>query len=120
MKLTVQSAEVKTATVEIKTLTVSGKQVTLATFRQLREEDPLDDGYAFKGLPWGWVNYHPDERSCRRRADHLHVVWQKGSELRRGLMYAPDRRYPAATEPERIYDLRWREINDLPQLFIAV
>ena len=36
--LTTHNAEIKTATVEIRSLTVSGKQVTLAVFRQLREE----------------------------------------------------------------------------------
>ena len=34
----VRTAEVKTAAVEIKTLSVSGKQMTLALFRQLKKE----------------------------------------------------------------------------------
>lgn len=37
-QLTVHNATITTAAVEVKTLTISGKQVTLAVFRQLREE----------------------------------------------------------------------------------
>jgi hypothetical protein len=36
--LTVHNAEIRTAAVEVNTLTISGKQVTLAVFRQLQEE----------------------------------------------------------------------------------
>lgn len=106
MKLTVQNAEVKTATVEVKTLTISGKQVTLAVFRQLRESTLLkfhnDDTMTLNGVPWGWVNYHPDK--CAVDYPHRHVVWQKGLELRRARVYAP---YPEG-------------LDDLPQLFVAV
>ena len=38
MIIDVQQAEIKTASVEIKSLTVSGKQLTLAVFRQLQEK----------------------------------------------------------------------------------
>lgn len=80
--ITTQEATVKTATVEIKTLTISGKQMTLAVFRQLQEEVLLDrETLQLCGIPWGRVNYHPD---CKEIEDaHLHVVWQKGGELRR-------------------------------------
>ena len=78
--LTVQTAEIKTATVEIRTLTVSGKQVTQAVFRQLREEMLIDYDGEFAGQPWGTVNYHPDK--CGDK-EHLHVVWQRAAELRR-------------------------------------
>lgn len=79
--LTVHNAEVKTAAVEIKTLTISGKQVTLAVFRQLKEEALIAEDGILDGVPWGTVNYHPDK--CSDKADHWHVVWQKGLELRR-------------------------------------
>ncbi|MEU3622787.1 hypothetical protein BS329_09715 [Amycolatopsis coloradensis] len=79
--LTVQNAAIATASVEIKTLTVSGKQVTLAVFRQLLEQPlVLDDG-TLAGQPWGVVNYHPDK--CGNAAEHWHIVWQDGSDLRR-------------------------------------
>jgi hypothetical protein len=79
-QLTVHNAEIKTATVEIKSLTVSGKQVTLAVFRQLIEAELVDYDGNFAGLPWGTVNYHPGK--CDDKT-HRHVVWQQGDELRR-------------------------------------
>jgi hypothetical protein len=86
--LTVHNAEVHTATVEVKSLTISGKQVTLAVFRQLLEEHPLDQSGNWKGTPWGFVNYLNDRR------DAVNVVWQKDTELRRGLVVAPPSRTP--------------------------
>lgn len=86
-KLTVHNAELKTAAVEIQTITISGKQVTLAVFRQLQEEVLLDDDGALNGVPWGTVNYHPDK--CADGPEHIHVVWQKGSELRRSRINHP-------------------------------
>lgn len=85
--LTVQEAQVTTVSVEIQTLTISGKQVTLAVFRQLLNEDVVVDG-EFVGTPWGTVNYHPDK--CGDARSHLHVVWQKGQDLRRASFKCPE------------------------------
>lgn len=85
--LTVQNAEIKTATVEVKTLTISGKQVTLAVFRQLVDDDLIDDAGHFRGPPWGTVNYHPDK--CAVGREHVHVVWQSGTDLRRSKVDYP-------------------------------
>jgi hypothetical protein len=83
-RITTHEATVKTATVEIKTLSVSGKQVTQALFRQLKEEALIDaETQTFRGLPWGTVNYCPS-RACAEIREHVHVVWQVGIELRRG------------------------------------
>lgn len=79
--LTVHNAEIKTAAVEIRTLTIGGKQVTLAVFRQLREESLIANDGTLNGVPWGIVNYHPDK--CGSDREHWHVVWQRGSELLR-------------------------------------
>jgi hypothetical protein len=89
--LTVRNAEIHTATVEIRTLTVSGRQVTQAVFRQLLEEHlvSLGDG-TFRGTPWGWVNYHPSKDCKESEADHMHVVWQCGEELRRDICWSDD------------------------------
>ena len=94
-KLTVHNVHISTATVEIKKFTVDSKQVTLAVFRQLIEEPLVADDGTLNGVPWGTVNYHPGKQ-CRAVPhegeqrdydytgyEHLHVVWQKGSELRR-------------------------------------
>jgi hypothetical protein len=80
--LTVHNAEIRTATVEVKTLTLTGKQVTLAVFRQLREVPLHGEDRIFRGQPWGWVNYCPDKR-CADLGTHRHVVWQSGSSLLR-------------------------------------
>lgn len=96
--LTVQNAEIKTAAVEVKTLTISGKQVTLAVFRQLREETLLHVRDAtLAGTPWGTVNYHPG-RDCDGVGQHLHVVWQCGTELRRSTIRKPEFRSAIAVE----------------------
>lgn len=81
MKIDIHEAEIKTATVEIKTLSVSGKQVTLALFRQIEKRDIFNGDGTFAGIPWGTVNYHPDK--CSEDSYHVHVVWQKDNELRR-------------------------------------
>lgn len=87
-QLTVHNAQVTTATVEIKTLTVSGKQVTLAVFRQLRDKPLIDaDDGQLLGQPWGTVNYHPDK--CADWPEHLHVVWQDGEQLCRARISQP-------------------------------
>jgi len=82
-KIQDREATIKTASVEIKALTVSGKQVTLALFRQIVEERLIDEStLQYRGMPWGTVNYHLEMCKDMRR-DHIHVVWQKGEELRR-------------------------------------
>jgi hypothetical protein len=89
--LTVLNAEIKTAAVEIRTLSVSGKQVTLAVFRQLKEEELVNRDGSLNGVPWGVVNYHPDK--CGNDDDydpHIHVVWQRGKELLRSFVWLPD------------------------------
>lgn len=87
--LTVHNAQITTAAVEVKTLTITGKQVTLAVFRQLHEQPllPEDGDGTFVGIPWGTVNYHPDK--CSGDRSHLHVVWQEGDQLRRSKVMVP-------------------------------
>jgi hypothetical protein len=81
-QLTTHNAQITTASVEVKTLTISGKQVTLAVFRQLREEPLIAKDGTLNGVPWGTVNYHPDKCGSDHR-DHWHVVWQRGNDLLR-------------------------------------
>lgn len=87
-QLTVHNATITTASVEVKTLTISGKQVTLAVFKQLREEPMIGEDGAFLGEPWGYVNYHPD-KCGDDRTKHLHVVWQRDGDLLRSRVDAP-------------------------------
>jgi hypothetical protein len=88
--LTTYNAEIGTATVEIKTLTVSGKQVTLAVFRQLRERPLIsfDDGLTLNGNPWGVVEYHPDGKACAK-GEHIHVIWSSENGIFRDSIAAP-------------------------------
>lgn len=88
-QLTVHNATINTVAVEVKTLSISGKQVTLAVFRQLREEQLVADDGTLNGQPWGFVNYHPDK--CDGARAHKHYVWQRGDELLRSRVYhVPD------------------------------
>lgn len=111
-QLTTQNATITTASVEIKSLTISGKQVTLAVFRQLQEEPLIADDGTLKGVPWGAINYHPDKCGDDRR-QHWHIVWQRGQELRRSRVdqtprFDPDghfRRVPAEFHSEEAHDL---------------
>lgn len=80
--LTTQNAQITTAAVEVKTLTISGKQVTQSVFRQLQEAELVAEDGTLNGVPWGFVNYHPDK--CEKDSiRHLHVIWQRGSDLLR-------------------------------------
>lgn len=142
--LTTHNAEIKTATVEIKTLTVSGRQVTLAVFRQLREKQILEfkeegqseallrtthlgrkpEGRWFLGgVPWGTVNYCPGSKYCHGgivyRAPHTHVVWQLGSELFRCAVETREENYHPYVSGRERFDLA-QTLLALPQLFIAV
>jgi hypothetical protein len=89
--ITVQDASVKTMTVEIKSMVVSGKQMTLAVFRQLplRElivakedaDDPDQMLPALDGVPWGLVNYYWKDLD----PNALHIVWERDGILYRSL-----------------------------------
>jgi hypothetical protein len=84
--ITAREATVKTATVDVKALTISGRQVTLSVFRQLKDAPLLDEEtVALGGVPWGIVNYFWG--TCAKSTEHLHVVWQKGEELRRACVW---------------------------------
>jgi hypothetical protein len=83
--INIHDAQISTATIEIRTLTVSKRQVTLAVFRQLFEEELINHEGSLNGIPWGVINYHPDKCSDDRK--HIHVVWQKARELRRATVH---------------------------------
>lgn len=87
-RITAEEATLRTATVEIKTIQVSGKQMTLAVFRQLLEEQIIGDDGSLRGEPWGLINYHSGV-GCDKQAHrtHLHAIWQKGDELRRSCVF---------------------------------
>ncbi|MET9388439.1 hypothetical protein ABZY09_47675 [Streptomyces sp. NPDC002928] len=90
-RLTPQNATVTTATIRVQALTIGKRQVTLAVFRQLKEEPLIAEDGTLNGDPWGVVNYHPDK--CSDDPEHLHVVWQNGDELRRSAVQMPEAGY---------------------------
>lgn len=136
MKLNAHNATLKTAQVEIKTLTLSGKQVTLAVFRQLEERELLfynkDLGeFMFSGIPWGRVNYCPDK--CGSYSPHLHVIWQLEDKLYRSIVYSSiyswdygngktiqKRSLDELKAAAKLYENTFSELLELDQLFIAV
>lgn len=75
-------AQIQTATIAIRALTIGNRQMTQSVFRQLKAEPLIDEETAeLRGEPWGTVNYFWN--GCGLEEKHLHVVWQKGDELRR-------------------------------------
>src|SRR5262245_33314229 len=88
--LKVQEAKVQTAHVTIQALKVGTKQVTMGLFRQLPLETLLDTKtLQLQGVPWGYVRYwwEGDGRSYEQsQSNALHLVWQDGDRLCRGMV----------------------------------
>jgi hypothetical protein len=80
LPITTENAIIKTASVEVKVLTISGRQLTLAVFRQIPEGQIITDDLKLAGTPWGIVRYCTKDCSS---LSHLHVVWQDGQTLKR-------------------------------------
>ncbi|WP_406306277.1 hypothetical protein OHA61_34190 [Streptomyces sp. NBC_00885] len=88
-QLTTQNATITTVAIEIKAITIGSKQVTLSVFRQLEKARLIAHDGTLNGVPWGYVNYHPDK--CADDYPHRHIVWQQGQELRRAnVSHQPD------------------------------
>lgn len=92
--LTVQNAEINTASITIRTLQVEGRQVTMGVFRQLPVEDIISDELSLRGVGWGHVNYlieggnyaYYGHTHIYANGRPIHLVWQRGNELRRCLV----------------------------------
>jgi len=65
VKILATEATVKTVSVTIQSLTVSGKQMTLAVFRQLPKAEIFDENVDIVGTPWGTVAYHIKDEGPR-------------------------------------------------------
>jgi hypothetical protein len=83
--INIHDARLRTVQVGVKAITISDKQVTQSVFRQLWDEPLITEDGTLAGLGWGIVNYHPDK--CVADEPHWHVVWQKGDELRRAVVF---------------------------------
>jgi len=86
----VTDASVKTTTITADHLVINNRYMTMAMFKQISYEQILDlENIKLNGTPWGYVNYFwPDikHHSDYESSDCLHVLWQKGNELRRALI----------------------------------
>ncbi|SRR6266567_6397176 len=132
-KIMVSDASIKTATIEVKVIKINNRQMTLAVFRQLASERIIDrhTGELVDGILWGRVNYH-DEVCRASNVHHIHVIWQKGNELRRATAYkwgwgGDYSEWPisAMTQEEKnhvgdMWKLSFAQLEQLDQLFIAV
>jgi len=112
-------ATLSTPQVEIKALSVSGKQMTLAVFRQLPLAAAIrkEEGLLFDDVcSWGIVRYEIKDRG-ELPCDLWAVMWPKGA-LYRGAL----RRRALTTKREHLRTLASSVDNllSLPQLFIAV
>src|SRR6266496_1508798 len=107
--LTTEDVAITTLSIEVKVMKIGKRQVTLSVFRQLPEERIIDHLTGkLRGIPWGRVNYHVEcsdaipvltygqelirkvlqEEGQKWVDPHLHIVWQKGNELRRAVARA--------------------------------
>ncbi len=80
--ITIKEANISTLSVELKAIHINGKQMTLSVFRQIQEEDLWTEDFKLNGIPWGMVNYFWD-KAPQVNQSTIHIVWQKGDELRR-------------------------------------
>lgn len=90
-KLTASEVAVKTATIAVNVLQIGNKQFTYAVFDQLMEESIIDpDTGKLRGKPWGRVNRHTDcKELTKQNIEHVHIIWQKGNELRKAVAMMP-------------------------------
>ncbi len=122
--LTTDDVAIKTLAIEVKVMKIGKRQVTLAVFRQLPSENLIDRNTGkLRGIPWGRVNYHVD---CSAVEDyHIHVVWQKGNELRKSVVYGLyfgglSKGEDASRQAILNYGQSFDRLSGLDQLFIAV
>jgi hypothetical protein len=88
----VKDAKLSTATIEVRHLVVSDRKMTLSVFRQIPHEILINfEKGVLVGDVWGHVNYWWGSTE-RETSESLHIVWQKGEELRR-FVFDPDPRH---------------------------
>jgi len=86
----IEDVKLKSMSVEIRAMTVSGKQMTLAIFRQLPGRSIWDADFRLLGAPWGRVLYFwGGDKDCTG----FQVVWQDGKELFRSVHWKPELSY---------------------------
>jgi len=78
-----EKISVTTTTVSVKTILIGNRQLTQRVFRQILEEDIIDEkSMTLKGIPWGWVHYFWED--SHKGKNEKHVIWlNNNKELRR-------------------------------------
>ncbi len=72
----------------IKTLTIDGKKMSLAFFKQIDEEDLINEETGeLEGNPLGYINVH--QKGVCPDCWHRHFLWKKGVALRHGIVVRP-------------------------------
>jgi len=122
-KLTASEVAVKTATIAVNVLQIGNKQFTYAVYDQLMEEPIIDPGTGkLSGKPWGRVNRHTDCKELTKlEVEHLHVIWQKGNELRKAIALIPWRAAKPKELPKTIacsYAQKVEDRNHLVALWL--
>jgi hypothetical protein len=101
--LPVDEATVQERQVTVKVLTIGTKQVTQALYKQMVEENVMEDKTSnLRGPVWGWVNIHAD---CEPREKHLHAIWEDNGQLKKTCVYE-DIDYK-----NKYYSSRFKNIN---------
>ena len=101
--ISIENAQIKSASIEIKALTVNGRQLTLSTFRQIPEENLIDcEKMALNGVPWGIINYFWKDNGSEHT--HWHIIWQKGKELKRCCIVKDIEQYKIIRELKRLIE----------------
>lgn len=78
--ITALNSAISTVSVSVNVLMIERKQVTLAVFRQIIEEEIFDwSAMALRGVAWGYVRYLIDVG----HEEAINLVWQRRNELRR-------------------------------------
>lgn len=122
--ITTQEAMISTVSVQIRALTLGNKQMTQAVYRQILTQALVEwETMRFVGTPWGLVNYCPLARRGCHEEQHIHVVWACSSDLRKDVIFmdpSDDRRLFEKKFSVQQYSEVYKQMNLLPQLFIAV
>ena len=99
------------------TITIDKKRLTPALYKQLAEEDVIDEETGeLHGMAVGWFNLHPKE-GCPN-VTHKHVLWGNGTHLALSTVVAQEHD-PRYQQKEQFSQRRRREIIHLLALLLA-
>ena len=106
-KVKVEEAKINTASVSIRQVTINARKMTLSVFRQIMKESIIDsETHELKGIPWGQVNYF-----WKDNEGDVHVLWQKGDELRRSVNAHGLITYKMKESARSFRDYSWKEVS---------